>query len=185
MGYNQAFEKAWNEIANLSEENKFSVRFLADEYEIDSKQKGILSLSCNAPAKEYVGIIILHYLIQKLKSKVLPRVTGEWVEFRQLQGRDAYYPAFKKRVIGTLLRKYGAKPDALLELIGRLPAKKVQLGDIGIVIEAFPEVPILITIWRADEEFGAEADILFDKNIPRIFCTEDIVVLAELVVHLL
>jgi len=38
---------------------------------------------------------------------------------------------------------------------------------------------------KADEEFGPDANILFDKNISGIFCTEDIVVLTELIVHLL
>jgi len=32
---------------------------------------------------------------------------------------------------------------------------------------------------RGDEEFGPEANILFDKSITDIFCTEDIVVLSE------
>ena len=36
----------------------------------------------------------------------------------------------------------------------------------------------MILIWRADEEFGPEANMLFDESIKRIFCTEDIVVLA-------
>ena len=52
-------------------------------------------------------------------------------------------------------------------------------------MEAFPEVPILVTIWKADEEFKAEANLLFDRSIRGIFCTEDIVVLAELVARAL
>jgi hypothetical protein len=185
MGYDQALERAWNEIAALSGKKKFSLKFLADEYEIDYEQKRILSLSCNVPAKEFLSIILLHYLIQKQKSGVLPQPGGDWVDFRQIEGGDAYYPAFQKRVIGTLLRKFAARPDALWEVIERLPAKKAQVGDRGVVIEAFPEVPVLVTLWKADEEFKAEANLLFDRNIRGIFCTEDIVVLAELVVRAL
>jgi hypothetical protein len=46
---------------------------------------------------------------------------------------------------------------------------------------AFEAVPILIELWEADEEFGPEANILFNKTITKIFCVEDIVVLAEVV----
>lgn len=185
MGYKPALEKAWGEIADLTSETKFSLRLLGDEYEIDTDKQTILSLSCNVPAKEYVSIILLHYLIQKLKLKVLPKPVGEWIDFKQMEGGNAYYPAFKKRVIEIILRKYGAHPEALLDLSPSVAFKRAQVGDVGVVIEALPEVPVLITVWRADEEFGAEANILFDKNITKIFCTEDIVVLADLAVRLL
>jgi len=113
MGYEQALGKAWNEIAALSREKKFSLKFLADEYEIDVEQKRVLSLSCNVPAKEFLSIILLHYFIQKQKQRVLPQPSGDWVDFRQIEGGDAYYPAFKKRVTGTLFRKFSTRPDAL------------------------------------------------------------------------
>lgn len=185
MSYNQALDKAWKEIAELTKQKKFSIKLLADDYEIDLNQKNIISLSCNVPAKEYTSIILLHYLIQKLKLKILPIPSGEWIDFRQIQGGDAYYPAFKKRIIDTLLRKYGSQPDKLLELTERITAKRVQFGDIGIMFEALDGVPVLITAWRQDEEFGPQANILFDKSIIKIFCTEDIVVLADIIVHLL
>lgn len=57
----------------------------------------------------------------------------------------------------------------------------MEQGDIGIVLEAFQGVPALITLWRGDEEFGPEVNMLFDKSITQIFCTEDIVVLAGII----
>jgi hypothetical protein len=185
MGYNQALEKAWSEIAHSTDEPRFSIKLLADEYEIDVPGKHILSLSCNAPAKEYVSIILLHYLMQKIKLKALPLPTEEWIDFRQLEGGQGYFPTFKKRVIDVILRKYGAHPQALLDAGRRLPIKKAQISDMGIVLQVFPEVPILITLWRADEEFSPDAKMLFDKSILKIFCTEDIVVLAEFIAHAL
>jgi hypothetical protein len=52
---------------------------------------------------------------------------------------------------------------------------------VGIVLEAFERVPVLISLWRPDEEFEPEANMLFDKSITQVFSTEDIVVLAGLV----
>jgi hypothetical protein len=65
-----------------------------------------------------------------------------------------------------------------LEVLTRLPAKRIDQGDIGIVLEAFKGVPVLVSLWRSDAEFGPEANMLFDKSIARIFCAEDIAVLA-------
>jgi len=183
MGYTEALEKAWSEILSLTEEKRFSVKLLADEYDINSEDKKILSVSCNVPAKDYTSIILLHYLIQKAKLKTLPGPTGSWIDFRQLEGGAGYYPAFKKRTIDVILRKYGSRPETLLDAANRFCAKKVQIGDLGLVIEPLERVPFLITISKGDEEFTPDANILFDESATKIFCTEDLVVLTEIIVH--
>ncbi|MCM8792782.1 MAG: DUF3786 domain-containing protein [Candidatus Omnitrophica bacterium] len=185
MSYDLALEKAWLDIESLSERKRFSIKMLADEYEIDLENRRILSVSCNAQPKEYISIILLHYLIQKLRLKELPKPLREWIDFYKLEGGDTYYSVFRSRVIEVLLRKYGRNPQVLWEVLGRVPARKVQIGDVGIVIQVFEEVPMLVVLYKADEEFEPEANVLFDKNITEIFCTEDIIVLAEMIAHLL
>jgi len=54
----------------------------------------------------------------------------------------------------------------------------VQQADAAITIQAFEGVPVLIEVWAGDDEFGPEANLLFDRSIRKIFCTEDIAVLA-------
>lgn len=176
MGYDIAISKAWLQLKALTQEKNHSVWFLNDEYSVDLENRCILSLSCNVPSKDFLSILILHYLIRKFKG--LPELSGEWISFKQLEGGQGYYPAFKKRVIEPILRKYKAEPEALFELTKRLKAKKVELADIAVVLDVFEGVPILIELWRADAEFGPEVNVLFDKNIQDIFCTEDVVVLA-------
>ena len=179
MGYDVAINKAWEELARLNPEKGLCVKFLADEYSIDLEAKKVFSLSCNVPAKDFEAIIILHYLIQKLKG--LPPVSGEWLTFREFSGIEGYYDAFRKRSIEPIIRKYGKNPESLLTVTERLPAKKAQGGDLGIVVEAFEGVPVLIKLWKSDEEFGPDANIYFDRSITQIFCIEDIVVLAGIV----
>lgn len=183
MGYDVALKKAWSQLQSLATEKIYSVKFLADEYTIDVKNQRILSLSCNAPAKEYYSILILHYLIKKTEG--LPLISGNWISFKELDGGQGYFPAFKKRAIEPIIRKYGSNPDSILDIIERFPAKSVQFGDIGIVIEAFENVPLLITLYRGDEEFSPEANILFDRSISNILCTEDVVVLSGIVASLI
>jgi len=179
MGYDVAINKAWEELAGLNPSGKLSVKFLGDEYDIDPEAKKVLSLSCNIPAKDFTSILILHYLIKKLKG--LPALTGEWVSFKELSGIEGYYSAFRKRAIEPIIRKYGSRPEALLEVIDRLPAKRIDQGDIGLVLQPIEGIQVMLLIWRADVEFGPEANMLFDKNITGIFCTEDIVVLAGMI----
>lgn len=179
MGYEVAINKAWEELAGLGLIENASVKFLADEYSIDFKARKLVSFACNVPVKDFPSILILHYLIQKLKG--LPKLTSEWLTFRELSGIEGYFSAFKKRSIDPVIRKYGSNPSGIFAALERLPAKKVNAADASIVVEAFEEVPVLIKVWRQDEEFASDASMFFDKSVTKIFCTEDIVVLASLV----
>ncbi len=179
MGYELAIKKAWEDLANLKPDKDLSVKFLADEYNIDLDQKKVLSLSCNAAAKDFTSILILHYLVQKIKG--LPKLSGEWLTFREFSGVEGYLDAFRRRAIGPIIRKYGKNPQAINGVVERLPAHLSSGGDFGIVIEVFGGVPVLVKLWKADEEFGPDANMYFDSSITRIFCTEDIVVLSGLI----
>ncbi len=183
MSYSQALEKAWSDLAGVAVDKNLAVKFLSDAYSVDLDKKQVLSDSCNIPAKDYVSIITLHYLFLKMKSKELPNPTGGWIDFNQVEGGEIYFPTFKKRTIDQIVKKFGSNPELLLKSAERFPSKKGETGDVGIIVYPFEEIPIFITIWKGDDEFGPDANILYDKSIRNIFCTEDIVVLTEIVTH--
>lgn len=183
MGYDAALEKAWQGIDKASVEKNLTQDFLADAYSIDIANRRVLSISCNAAAKTFTTIILLHYLVKKCAG--LPALQNEWISFQDIPESIGYYPVFKARVLRPLARKYGVHPEALVENAKRFGAQTATQGDVGVVIHAFQGVPLLITLWRADDEFGPEANVLFDKSITSIFCVEDIVVLAEIVARAL
>ena len=179
MGYEVALENAWDDLSNQKAPKNLSVRFMAQEYSVDIAAKKIIVLSGNQPAKDFLSILILHYLAQKLKG--LPALSGQWLTFRELSGVEGYYDAFHQRAIEPLIRKFGKDPDALKNVLKRIPGKLSDGGDVSIIIEAFADIPVLVKLWRQDAEFSADANIYFDAGIKNIFCIEDIVVLAQMV----
>jgi len=179
MSYEVALNKAWQELENISKTDKSELKFLNDIYEIDVKRRQVLSVSCNIAAKEYLTVLILHYELKKFGGILEP--TGNWISFKDVPGGEIYYPAFRKQAIEPLLRKYGANPQGILLNRERLNAQEVKEATAAISLEVFERVPVLVKIWPGDEEFPVEADMLFDKSITEIFCTEDITVLAGVV----
>jgi len=184
MGYDIALSKAWIELESLTQEKVHTVKFLDDEYQVDLEKKNIFSLSRNVPADTHLSILLLHYLSRRLRG--LPRATGEWISFRQLDGGQVYYSVFRKRVLEPIIRKYGSNvPEFLSKLRGRFKARETNQGDAGVILDVFEGIPVLITLWQGDEEFSPEANLLFDRSITEIFCTEDIVVSAEIVASMI
>ena len=179
MGYEAALNKAWDELGQRGLSKGATVRFLADEYTLDAGSRRIISVSCNAPAKDFTAVLILHYAVASAAG--LPQLQDLWVSFKELAGVEGYSAAFRKRSIEPVLRKYGANPKGLLSALDRLPGYKYSEGDSAIVLEAFKGVPVLVQLWKGDDEFGPEANMLFDKSISKIFCAEDIAVLGGFV----
>lgn len=182
MPYETAVKKAWETLEDLSEaRTTYEVVLLGDRYDVNLKDKSIFSDSCNVPAKEYLALLILHYLIGSLKGGYIP--SGEWISFKDIEGGEIYYPAYRNSVIERLLRKYGEKPENLLSALERFKGNKIEgLADAAIEVETFLNVKVRIALWKGDEEFGPEASILYDRNLTRIYTMEDITVFSHFIV---
>jgi hypothetical protein len=77
-----------------------------------------------------------------------------------------------------LLSTFGRDLGLYLEVAARLGGEPQELGDAAARFLAFPLVPVTHVLWRGDEEFPPEANILFDETIAQHLPTEDIAALA-------
>ena len=123
-------------------------------------------------------IFILHYL---QKATGVP-LTQRWASFTEIPGGAFYSPVFLQRCRSPLAKFFGSDPELLKSAVEGMKGESLHLGDVGFKIRAFPFVPLALVLWRGDEEFPAEANLLFDASIPEYLPVEDIVVLAETVV---
>lgn len=183
MVYEAGLKKAWDDLEKIADASGYSVALLGDTYDVNVKERRVFSNSCNIPAKEYFSILILHYLTGSLENKYVP--CGEWVSFKDIEGGEIYYPAYKEGVIDHLLKKYGRSPGGLLSVLERFQGNKINDSDAAIELVTFPDVRVRIIIWKADEEFGPEATLLFDKNLPKLYTMEDITVFSHCIVNTL
>lgn len=130
------------------------------------------------PIKE--KILILHYLNGSKREET----TGEWITYQDIPSARFYLDAFNRRVKYPLINTFGDQPDKL-----PLPAKELfgantsSIGDISVLIQAFPKIPVTLVIWKGDEEFSFDGTILFDSSIRDILSAEDISELTSMIVY--
>jgi hypothetical protein len=128
-------------------------------------------------------IILLHYLMGAWQSKGAP-VTGEWIAFQDLPEGRFYLDAFQRRAKIPLVQAFGERPERLPELAARaFGAIPLAQGDFAVRIPLLPLVPVALVLWRGDEEFPPEGNILFDRNIAALFSAEDIAWISGMVVY--
>jgi hypothetical protein len=129
------------------------------------------------PVQEQV--LILHYM----QGKGAAAASGQWVSYREIPGASFYFSAFVKRAIDPLKQVFGNQPENLLYPVEQIGGKKIEIGDSGWEIQVFPKIRLQLILWQGDDEFPAEANILFDQNIDQYLSPEDIAWLAGMVVY--
>ena len=67
-------------------------------------------------------------------------------------------------LVDQLIEAYGGDVDGFLQKGARLGAEQFGHGDSSLKLFPFPRVPIVLLLWKEDEEFPARADILFDST---------------------
>lgn len=179
MGYEAALKAAWSDVKKVAGDTVHKAHFFGELFSVHPKECIVYSEKRGGHTSAHTAILVLHYLKKRLQG--LPRLTGKWISFKELPGGEIYYPAFRKRAIEPVLKRYALQPEILREDAAVLSGRTVSHGDVGVVIDALEGVPILVVLWTADEEFSAEANILFDRSIAEIFSTEDVAVLAGFV----
>ena len=123
-------------------------------------------------------ILILHYLIT---AKGTPP-TGRLIGLKQLPGGMCEHGSFSREVVTPLLDRFGKEPERLVQAAAKLGGVKASYGNVAVSIKAFPKVSVVIALWRGDDEFPANATILFDSTVTNYFSTEDMSVLCERIV---
>jgi hypothetical protein len=131
-----------------------------------------------APACE---LIVLHYLLGGGGR----RPGRDWVGFRDLPGARNYDSAFHKEAELPLARELGVDMAPWRARAQELGLKLEDFGDLSFSIRALPGVELLLILTAADEEFPAEARILFDRAASDYLHTEDLSVLGEVVARTL
>lgn len=132
--------------------------------------------SAEVPLQEQV--LILHYL-----QGCRPFLKGQWVAYREIPGAGFYFGAFVKRAIDPLKKVFGQNVEALKRAAAKLNATSVDTGDAGFRLDLLPYAPVQIIVWEGDDEFPAEASILFDASVGEYLSPEDAAWLASLPVY--
>jgi hypothetical protein len=158
-------------------DEKFRVPFLDRVYQIEYPEFVFISEdSHDIPIQEQV--LLLHYMSGRPMTEF-----RQWNAYREIQGASFYYSAFVKRAIDPLKKVFGNQIKILKHTAKKLNAQTIEYGDLGLEFPIFPNITIRLIMWKGDDEFPPEANILFPNNINEILSAEDIAWLAGMLVY--
>ena len=137
-----------------------------------------------APAHVAVSILLLHYL---LRADGTPPA-GAWLAFRELPDGLFYAASFAQRTEAPLAQAFGAGAGAgsgdglagfgaAAAAAGGLP---LDLADAAFAFQALPRLALAALVWDGDDEFPAQASVVFDAAAGHYLPAEDLAGLGGL-----
>ena len=108
----------------------------------------------------FFRLSILRYLVSARNVAC----TGRPVKLDGITGGEIFTKGSHVLPLDGIARKYGADPAAFLSRVRQLGGEPVDQADVAARLLPFPRIPVTVTLWIADDEFPARADMLFDSS---------------------
>lgn len=161
----------------------FSLCFLNQQTRISWPGLRVSSETTGEDLSPQQQILVLHYLFGAWDSSGA-EPSGEWISFQEVPDGRFYLDAFQRRAKNPLVQSFGEMPERMVKHAAQAySAQLLDQGDASVLVRAFPLVYVALILWRGDEEFQPEGNILFDRNIIQILSAEDIAWLAGMIVY--
>jgi hypothetical protein len=160
-----------------------SLKFLNREVTMDWPEMDIRYSDSEEEINIQEQILIFHYLMGALSSGGAG-ITGDWIAFQDIPDGKFYMDPFNRRAKIPMVQAFGHDPERLPDLAKMAFAgEPSDQGDVSVVIQAFPLVYLNLIIWKGDDEFPPDGNILFDRNVQQILSAEDVAWLSGMVVY--
>ena len=92
------------------------------------------------------------------------RLTGDWQPFKRLRGASPFERAFQAGTLEPLAQMFSGREGALEAAVAKLRGQRIS--ESGFALRAFECIPVRLNFWDADDEFPAQANLLFDSSAP-------------------
>ncbi len=128
-----------------------------------------------------LSILLLRILLESTPTP--PRT--RFIAYQEIPRGATYLPAFNRRCTLRLARMFDEAEQmaAACTALGGTPAD--SKADAAYQFEFLPDIFVQLLFWEGDDEFPAQAQILFSDNITAFFSSEDVVVISEIILRAL
>ena len=128
------------------------------------------------PCPEEVQIMLLDYLTRGDGAGP----SGQWIGFQELPDGSFYRHAFQGYSADQLVRDLAGDIAAFRRAAVRLSGDPLEMGDAAYRFHALPHIPLAVVWWAGDEEFPANATVLFDATASRYLPTDGLAILGRM-----
>ena len=115
--------------------------------------------------RDYFFLMVLLYLLNGQEEDP----THTWISEKEIKGGTTFFRGPHALRTEGLKETFGKDPEGFLRAGKRLGGEELLFGDKALAVTVFPRVPLAYLLWKENEEFPAQVNVLFDSTIQKHF----------------
>jgi len=164
--------------AEIDRDGNLRVEFLRREYVIDRVEWTIKRAGDDVPPPSLIQSLILMYLYTSDGTPPIDR----WVGFRELPNGLFYAQAFQGYTGAALIRDLNGDVERFKQASENLQGAALSIGDAGYAFQVLPRLKLAVSMWAGDDEFPAQAQVLFEETAPHYLITDGLAIVGSLLI---
>ncbi|WP_163337352.1 DUF3786 domain-containing protein [Desulfopila sp. IMCC35008] len=144
-----------------NESGKYSLHAWGRQYCIDPANETIVTVDNKKSLHGYFDLFLIHHLLgaQALEP------TGEWISEKDMPGGATFFRGPHAVPTELITGVVGDDLDLFRKMCESFGGTPLGMGDAAYSFTITDRVPVAILYWVGDEDFPAEAKILYDRTI--------------------
>lgn len=164
--------------AQIDQDGDLRVEFLRREYVIDSAEWTVKRAEEGSAPPSLMQSLILTYLSMSDGAPPIDR----WMGFRELPNGLFYAQAFQGYTGDELIRHLNGDVTAFKRASEKLQGAALVIGDAGYAFQVLPRLRLAVVMWAGDDEFPAQAQVLFPETASHYLITDGLAIVGSLLI---
>ena len=144
------------------QQHHYSLTVWGDQYLIDPANSTIERVvATDPPPHQYFDLFAMYYL---LRVKDIP-LAGEWISEKDLPGGQTFFRGPHLVPTELISNRYANDLQGFSTVCENLGGTPIEMGDAAFRFSITPDIPVAVLYWIGDEDFPAEAKLLYDRSI--------------------
>jgi hypothetical protein len=164
--------------ATIDADGNLRVEFMRRAYVIDQNEWTIKRADDAVAPASLIQSLLLTYLYRADGALSLDR----WMGFRELPDGLFYASAFQGYTGAELVRDLNGDVARFKQASEKLQGAPLAIVDAGYVFQVLPHLKLAVVMWAGDEEFPAQAQVLFQETAAHYLMTEALAIVGSLLI---
>ncbi len=145
-----------------SDTQRYALNVWGEQYLINLNRERIDHSTAQNPAPhEYLDLFAIYYLLRGKDIAVL----GEWVSEKDLPGGPTFFRGPHLIPTDLISKQFDNDLTGFKTRCGQLGGSPLSMADAAYHFSITADIPVAVLYWLGDEDFPAEAKILYDQSI--------------------
>lgn len=110
---------------------------------------------------KYLDLFCIYYLLKQIDTGL----SGEWISEKDLAGGPTFFRGPHLVPTEFISNRFADDLQLFTARCEQLGGVKLKMADASYRFTITPDIPVAVLYWIGDEDFPAEAKILYDKSI--------------------